>query len=220
VIEVARQAGHSPTMALATYGHVIEEREGAERRAGEDVIRNARDRNYPGHTATQSAELMLTVPVLTERHTLRGAADTDWRVSIMNGRTDRSPGQYAEERHRRGLQRYRRRMRRPVLIVCVPAIVVTTTLALVLDRAPWWWFAGTVTGAMTTLALLALNGPPEHIAKWGRGAAGERRRCSALCEVGGGRSRMTFSAIARTSTTSLWVRQASPYSRRKCALER
>ena len=34
VIEVARQAGHSPTMALATYGHVIEELEDAARRAG------------------------------------------------------------------------------------------------------------------------------------------------------------------------------------------
>jgi integrase len=42
VIEVARQAGHSPTMALATYGHVIEELEGAKRRPAEDVIREAR----------------------------------------------------------------------------------------------------------------------------------------------------------------------------------
>src|SRR5207244_6742308 len=48
VIEVARQAGHSPTMALATYGHVIEELEGAERRAAEDVIRAARARSTPG----------------------------------------------------------------------------------------------------------------------------------------------------------------------------
>lgn len=28
VLEVAKQAGHSPTMALTTYGHVIEELEG------------------------------------------------------------------------------------------------------------------------------------------------------------------------------------------------
>lgn len=42
VIEVARQAGHSATMALATYGHVIEELEGAPRQAAEDVIRAAR----------------------------------------------------------------------------------------------------------------------------------------------------------------------------------
>jgi integrase len=47
VIEVARQAGHSPTMALATYGHVIEELEGAERRPAEEVIREARARGVP-----------------------------------------------------------------------------------------------------------------------------------------------------------------------------
>ena len=42
-----RQAGHSPTMALATYGHVIEELEGAEQRPAEDVIREARARRVP-----------------------------------------------------------------------------------------------------------------------------------------------------------------------------
>jgi integrase len=42
VIEVARQAGHSPTMALATYGHVIAELERDERRPTEEVIREAR----------------------------------------------------------------------------------------------------------------------------------------------------------------------------------
>jgi hypothetical protein len=47
VIEVARQAGHSPTMALATYGHVIEELEGADRRPAEEVIRKARSRRVP-----------------------------------------------------------------------------------------------------------------------------------------------------------------------------
>ena len=29
VVEVAKQAGHSPTMTLATYGHVIEELDAA-----------------------------------------------------------------------------------------------------------------------------------------------------------------------------------------------
>jgi integrase len=42
VIEIARQAGHSPTVTLETYGHVIEELEGAPRRSAEDVIREAR----------------------------------------------------------------------------------------------------------------------------------------------------------------------------------
>jgi integrase len=47
VIGVARQAGHSPTMALATYGHVIEGLEGAERHPAEDVLREARARRVP-----------------------------------------------------------------------------------------------------------------------------------------------------------------------------
>ena len=47
VVEIARQAGHSPTMALDTYGHVIEELAGSERRSAEEVIRQARDELVP-----------------------------------------------------------------------------------------------------------------------------------------------------------------------------
>lgn len=47
VIEVARQAGHSPTMALATYGHVIEELEDTVREPAEDVIRKAGSGMFP-----------------------------------------------------------------------------------------------------------------------------------------------------------------------------
>jgi len=47
VVEIAKQAGHSPTMALATYGHVIEELEGTDRRPAEEVIRAARDELVP-----------------------------------------------------------------------------------------------------------------------------------------------------------------------------
>ena len=51
VVEVARQAGHSPTMTLSTYGHVIEELEGGERRSGEAVIRAAREASTFGTRA-------------------------------------------------------------------------------------------------------------------------------------------------------------------------
>ena len=43
VVEVARQAGHSPAMTLSTYAHLFEELEGAERRSAEDEIRRARE---------------------------------------------------------------------------------------------------------------------------------------------------------------------------------
>jgi hypothetical protein len=42
LLDVAKQAGHSPTMALNTYGHVIEELEGAVTVSAEDAIRRAR----------------------------------------------------------------------------------------------------------------------------------------------------------------------------------
>jgi integrase len=44
IVEVARQAGHSPTMALNTYGHVFDELEGAQKRSAEEMIREARAR--------------------------------------------------------------------------------------------------------------------------------------------------------------------------------
>jgi integrase len=47
VIEVARQAGHSPTMTLAVYGHVIDELAGGDSASAEAVIRAARDRAVP-----------------------------------------------------------------------------------------------------------------------------------------------------------------------------
>lgn len=42
IVEVARQAGHSATMTLDTYGHVFDELDGAERISAERAIRKAR----------------------------------------------------------------------------------------------------------------------------------------------------------------------------------
>ncbi len=44
IIDVARQAGHSPTMSLDVYGHVFDEFDPAERRSAEALIRDARGR--------------------------------------------------------------------------------------------------------------------------------------------------------------------------------
>ena len=59
VVEVARQAGHSPAMTLATYAHVIEELEGGERTSIEAEIRRARDEQVsvscrPSHVRSQN----------------------------------------------------------------------------------------------------------------------------------------------------------------------
>ena len=42
VVEVAAQAGHTPTMTLNTYGHVMEELAGEKRTDAEPAIRQAR----------------------------------------------------------------------------------------------------------------------------------------------------------------------------------
>ena len=47
IVEVARQAGHSPTMTLDTYGHVFAELERAEKVSAEAEIRRARDELVP-----------------------------------------------------------------------------------------------------------------------------------------------------------------------------
>src|SRR5581483_11074132 len=46
IVDVARQAGHSPTMALDTYGHVFDELDGSEQLRAEDAIREARAALY------------------------------------------------------------------------------------------------------------------------------------------------------------------------------
>ena len=47
IVELAQQAGHAPTMTLDTYGHVVEELAGRERRSAEQGIREARDELVP-----------------------------------------------------------------------------------------------------------------------------------------------------------------------------
>jgi integrase len=43
VVEVARQAGHAPTMTLSTYAHLFDEQDGADRRPAETQIQDARN---------------------------------------------------------------------------------------------------------------------------------------------------------------------------------
>lgn len=57
IVEIARQAGHSPTVALDTYGHVIEELEGSARLPAEEVIRQARDELAPSVHPRSAAQL-------------------------------------------------------------------------------------------------------------------------------------------------------------------
>jgi hypothetical protein len=86
----------------------------------------------------------------------------------------RKAGEYAENRYRKGLQSYRRRIRRRLLAFAVPTVVGATGLAIWFDTEFWWWMAGLFTGGMLAVVRWAIDLPPEHVAKWGRGAEGER----------------------------------------------
>jgi len=55
VVEVARQAGHAPTMTLATYAHVIADLEDSERVSAEASIRAARETEVSGKCPPRSA---------------------------------------------------------------------------------------------------------------------------------------------------------------------
>jgi hypothetical protein len=55
VVEVARQAGHAPTMTLATYAHVIADLEGGERVPAEASIRAAREAEVSGKCPPRAA---------------------------------------------------------------------------------------------------------------------------------------------------------------------
>jgi integrase len=61
VVDVARQAGHSPTMTLDVYGHVFDEFDPAERIPAEEQIRRARETDVsekcpPDETADEAGE--------------------------------------------------------------------------------------------------------------------------------------------------------------------
>jgi integrase len=64
VVEVARQAGHAPTMTLDTYAHVFAEADGGERVPAEVAIRQAREAEVSGkcpsgpRTANDGAETL------------------------------------------------------------------------------------------------------------------------------------------------------------------
>jgi hypothetical protein len=56
VVEVARQAGHAPTMTLHTYAHAMADREGDERLSAQAAIRAAREAEVSGECPPEAAQ--------------------------------------------------------------------------------------------------------------------------------------------------------------------
>jgi len=80
VVEVARQAGHAPTMTLSTYAHLFDELDGADHRPAEEQIRAAR-------LANVSPEVSVLCP--------RSGRDSDpdeEKAPITRASTEPTPG--------------------------------------------------------------------------------------------------------------------------------
>jgi Nuclease-related domain len=95
-------------------------------------------------------------------------------------------GNSARQRYRRGLKSWRRSptVKRVRLIVW-PLISASILLAPWLP-SPWAWTDGFVAGALAGLWLWLRDDPPEYIARWQRGAEGERETARALLELPAG----------------------------------
>lgn len=92
----------------------------------------------------------------------------------------RQAGIYATQRYRNGLRRYRRRIRPILASLLAIALVVPIGLAAVRGVDPWSFAGGLVTGGLIAMAIWLRDEPPEFVAKWGRGAEGERRTAKVI----------------------------------------
>src|SRR5690348_362508 len=92
----------------------------------------------------------------------------------------RPAGTYANERYRTGLRHYRRRIRPILATLLTIALAIPIALARVHEMELWSFAAGLVAGGLITIAMWLRDEPPQFIAKWGRGAEGERRTAKVI----------------------------------------
>ena len=96
------------------------------------------------------------------------------------GMSHRDAGTYAQSRYQTGLRNYRRRMR-PYYIGLIAIGFAAYMIVWATRGIEWWSFAiGAASGCLFCLATWTRDEPPEFIAKWGRGAEGERKTARAI----------------------------------------
>jgi nuclease-like protein len=98
----------------------------------------------------------------------------------MNLRREPRAGLYAHARYERGLRAYRRRLRVPLLIVVSPMFAVFVFVVLFKPLDAWSVAAGVLAATGVAFISFTRDDPPQHVAKWGRGAEGERTTERAL----------------------------------------
>lgn len=101
---------------------------------------------------------------------------------MLIGRKAPRAGAYAEQRYRKGLRRYRSRIRRPLTVVLGPFIIAGLAV-LIVDGHHLSWYAGAVTGVVTGIWIMFRETPPAYIENWHDGAEGERNTEKALAPL-------------------------------------
>lgn len=89
-------------------------------------------------------------------------------------------GGYARGRYKRALRRYRRRMRRYTIAFLAASFTIYLSLAVTRGVEFWSFATGMVCGGLVYIAFWLHDEPPETIAKWARGAEGEKRTAKAI----------------------------------------
>ena len=111
----------------------------------------------------------------------RAAAISSSMEGSMNGvPSPRRPGQYAAERHRRGLRSFRRRFYRQMLWAFALVVLVELLVALWVDSSVGWLLFAFLTGASFGSFVMARDFAPDHVRRWGDGAWGEQQTAKAL----------------------------------------
>lgn len=98
-------------------------------------------------------------------------------------------GVYAERRYRRGLRRWRARIR-PALVAGFGPFIAAGLAVFFLSGHRFVWFAGLVTGLFVGAWIAFRDSPPRYVESWHDGAEGERKTEKALrpLERGGWRT--------------------------------
>jgi len=88
-------------------------------------------------------------------------------------------GTYAQHRYKQGLRNWRSRTR-PILATVFGPFILGGLAFLIIERHPWSWLAGAVTGAFAAGWAIMRDEPPAYIENWHQGAEGERKTAKAL----------------------------------------
>ena len=93
-------------------------------------------------------------------------------------------GAYASQRYKRGLRRWRRRIRTRLLLVLAPFVLPALYLEYT-DPHLWHWLGGVMMGMALGLWAWVRDTPPPYVEAWQRGHEGETKTAAELARLPG-----------------------------------